>query len=68
MMKVTTVGLDLAKSVFTLHGVDERGHTVLRKTVRRAKLLEVFARSGRCNSRSPNKRGRRSVPGSRPLA
>ena len=24
-MKVTTVGLDLAKSVFTLHGMDERG-------------------------------------------
>ena len=48
MMKVTTVGLDLAKSVFTLHGVDERGHTVLRKTVRRAKLLEVFAQLPSC--------------------
>jgi transposase len=42
-MKITTVGLDLAKSVFTLHGVDERGNTVLRRTVRRAKLLELFA-------------------------
>ena len=25
-MKITTVGLDLAKNVFTLHGVDERGN------------------------------------------
>ncbi len=47
-MKVTTVGLDLAKSVFTLHGVDERGNMVLRKTVRRAKLLELFAQLPAC--------------------
>jgi len=42
-MKVTTVGLDLAKSVFTVQGVDELGKMVLRKTVRRARLLELFA-------------------------
>ncbi len=47
-MKVTTVGLDLAKSVFTVHGVDEHGNTVLRKTVRRAKVLEVFAQLPAC--------------------
>ena len=47
-MKVTTVGLDLAKSVFTVHGVDEHGHTTLRKTVRRAKLLELFAQLPCC--------------------
>ena len=47
-MKVTTVGLDLAKSVFTLHGVDERGNIALRKTVRRAKLLELFAQLPSC--------------------
>ena len=47
-MKITTVGLDLAKSVFTLHGVDEHGSTVLRKTVRRAKLLELFAQLPGC--------------------
>jgi hypothetical protein len=38
VIKVTTIGLDLAKSVFTLHGVDEHGKMGLRKTVRRAKL------------------------------
>lgn len=32
-MKVTIIGLDLAKSVSTVHGVDERGQAVLRKTV-----------------------------------
>jgi transposase len=47
-MKVTTVGLDLAKSVFTVHGVDERGNTVLRKTVRRAKVLELFVQLPAC--------------------
>ena len=30
-MKITTIGIDLAKHVFQVHGVDERGKTVLRK-------------------------------------
>ncbi len=47
-MKVTTVGVDLAKSVFSIHGVDERGNTVLRKSVRRAKLVEFFAQLPAC--------------------
>ena len=47
-MKITTVGLDLAKSVFTLQGVDERGNMVWRKTVRRARLLELFAQLPPC--------------------
>jgi len=48
MMKVTTVGLDLAKLIFTIHGVDEHGKVVLQKTVRRAKLLELFAQLPAC--------------------
>jgi transposase len=43
MKEVTTVGIDLAKTVFTVHGVDARGRTVLRKTVRREKLMELIA-------------------------
>ena len=43
MDKITTVGLDIAKSVFSLHGVDSQGRTVLRKTVRRDKLMELVA-------------------------
>jgi len=47
-MKLTTVGIDLAKSVFQVHGVDERGNTVLRKQLRRNQVLAFFARQERC--------------------
>jgi transposase len=47
-MKVTTVGVDLAKSVFSVHGVDEHGRPALRKTVRRGRLLELFAQLPAC--------------------
>jgi len=40
---VTTVGIDLAKNVFSLHGVDARGVVVLRKTVSRARLASFVA-------------------------
>ena len=43
MDKVTTVGIDLAKRVFVLHGVDAVGRVVLRKTVRREQFVEVVA-------------------------
>src|SRR6266498_1339593 len=43
MEKITTVGIDLAKSVFSLHGVDGAGRVVLRRTVRRDQLLRVVA-------------------------
>ena len=43
MKEITTVGVDLAKTVFTVHGVDRVGRTVLRKTVRREKLMELIA-------------------------
>jgi transposase len=43
MEKITTVGIDLAKSVFSVHGVDAQGHAMLHKTVRRDKLLELVA-------------------------
>ena len=47
-MKVTTAGIDLAKSVFQVHGVDERGKAVLRKQLRRAEVLPFFARLQPC--------------------
>jgi hypothetical protein len=43
MGEVITIGLDIAKSVFQAHGVDEAGAVVIRKRVSRAKLLEFFA-------------------------
>jgi transposase len=45
---VTTVGIDLAKNVFSLHGVDARGNVVLHKTVGRGKLLALIAQLPRC--------------------
>lgn len=44
MDKVTTVGIDLAKRVFALHGVDSSGRVVLRKTVRREQFVETVAK------------------------
>jgi transposase len=43
MGQVSTIGLDIAKSVFQIHGVDVEGAVVIRKRVTRAKLLEFFA-------------------------
>ncbi len=43
MTEVTTIGLDLAKRVFQVHGADAQGRPVLRKTLRRAKLVPFFA-------------------------
>ena len=43
MEKITTVGIDLAKSVFSLHGMDGAGHVVLRRTERRDQLVGVLA-------------------------
>lgn len=42
-MKVTAIGLDLAKHVFQVHGVDERSHTVLKRKLKRALVAEFFA-------------------------
>ena len=39
MGEVTTIGLDLAKQVFQVHGVDAKGATVLRKQLRRTQVL-----------------------------
>jgi transposase len=45
---VTTVGLDLAKHIFQVHGVDASGRVVVTKAVRRNKLLEFFASLPAC--------------------
>jgi len=43
MGEVSTIGLDIAKSVFQIHGVDADGTVVIRKRVSRAKVLEFFS-------------------------
>jgi transposase len=47
-MQVTRIGMDIAKQIFDLHGVDRRGKVVLRRTVRRERLLELLAQLKPC--------------------
>ena len=47
-MQVVRIGLDLAKHVFQVHGVDARGKVVLRKTLRRDAVARFFANLPRC--------------------
>ena len=47
-MEITTLGIDLAKSVFQLHGVDRDGVIVLQKKVRRSALRDVLGRLEPC--------------------
>ena len=47
-MQITTLGLDLAKSVFQVHAVDAEGHVVVRKALRRAQVLPFFAKLPSC--------------------
>lgn len=41
-MPITTLGIDLAKSVFQLHGVDEAGRIIIRKKLRRNAVLDFL--------------------------
>lgn len=43
MKEITTIGLDLAKSVFQIHGVNDLGEVVMRKRLRRGQVLAFFA-------------------------
>lgn len=47
-MKVTTVGIDLAKSVFQLHGVNEFGKSVIKKQIWRDQMAEFFVNLPAC--------------------
>jgi transposase len=42
MQTVTTIGLDIAKSVFQVHGVDSTGHVVIRRQLKRRAVLAFF--------------------------
>jgi transposase len=48
MGQVSTIGLDTAKRVFQVHGVDEAGAVVLRRPVRRSEMPKFFAKLPRC--------------------
>ena len=47
-MEITTIGIDLAKNVFQVHGMNAHGKTVVRKRLSRAKFLSFFANLPPC--------------------
>jgi transposase len=48
MKEISVLGLDLAKTVFQIHGVDSQGEVVIRKQLRRSQLRQYFARMAPC--------------------
>lgn len=48
MGQVATIGLDIAKSVFQVHGVDAEGSVVIRQKLTRARLLKFFEKLAPC--------------------
>lgn len=48
MKEITTIGLDTAKSVFQLHGVDEVGEVVLRRQIKRRQVIPFFSKQPPC--------------------
>jgi transposase len=47
-MKITTIGIDLAKNVFQVHGVDAQGRPVLRKQIKRDEMAVFFSNLSPC--------------------
>jgi hypothetical protein len=47
-MQITTIGLNLAKNVFQIHGVDAIGQAVVRKSLRRSQMLPFFSELPPC--------------------
>ena len=48
MQRVTTIGLDIAKSVFQVHGVDAIGNVVIRRQLKRRYVLAFFQKLAPC--------------------
>ena len=48
MGQVITIGLDIAKSVFQVHGVDAVGEVGVRRQIRRGQVLQFFAKQPAC--------------------
>ena len=47
-MEITTIGIDLAKSVFAVSGAEARGKVVVRRQLRRAQVLEFMRQLAPC--------------------
>jgi transposase len=47
-MQVSTIGVDLAKNVFQVHGVDNAGNVVITRQLRRKQIIEFFSKIAPC--------------------
>lgn len=47
-MKITAIGIDLAKEVFQIHGIDDRGRVVLRKQLRCREMAKFIVNLEPC--------------------
>ena len=43
-MEISTIGLDLAKSVFQVHAINDAGEVIVRKALRRSQMLSFFVK------------------------
>jgi transposase len=48
MNKISAIGLDLAKNVFQVHGIDLDGEVIVRKQLKRSQLRQFFAKLAPC--------------------
>ena len=48
MGEVSTIGLDIAKSVFQVHGIDDEGGVVVRRQLKRRQVLSFFNKLPAC--------------------
>ena len=48
MTEVTTIGVDIAKNVFQVHGIDAAGEVVIRRKLRRGQVLPFFEKQLSC--------------------
>jgi len=53
-MNIATIGIDPAKNVFQLHGVDGRGKVVLRRQIHRGQMRGLFVPFARAHSWKPS--------------
>ena len=65
MGEVAVIGLDIAKSVFQVHGVDSAGVVVIQRKLTRARLLPFFEALPRCLLGCPPSAPMRQIEGSR---
>ena len=60
MQPVTTIGFDIAKSVFQVHGVDAGGQVVIRRQLKRRHVLAFFEKRPGCHQLRMSPEGQRS--------